>query len=163
MRSALLFALLLGCGSDLRYPAWDLARPRPDGGATSEIPECRDSVLVDFWGATCEPRCLPPTQVGILCTEMLGIAGWSAQPLKIDYAAAHAPPSASCPRPNWRVWRLTELSQADVNNTDFGAAARTMDGTDCSSSNLQETPSRLFIDAHRDLTYYLLDEVFPTE
>lgn len=156
-------ALLLGCSGAVVYPAAPPRQPTRVGGPSVEIPECRDSVLLDVWGTTCAPRCLPPTQVGILCTEMLGIVGWSTAPLGVNYAAAHDRANAGCPVPHWRVWRIDKLTEAEFSGTDFGAGARTIEGSDCTPTRLQEMPSRSFYTDHPGLSYYWLAEIFPTE
>lgn len=76
-----------------------------------------------------------------------------------NYVAVQDLPTQECPVAHWRVWEITLLSVADVLATDFGEAAFTVNGSDCGDI----PKSRTFFEDHADLSYYLLNEIFPVE
>lgn len=143
--------------------------PRRDGESTGFpfYPHCEQSTETGPWAADCVERCLPPTEMVVLCHSggppHLYLADASAAPVG-EYARVVDPAPWDCTDDAaWRiysiVWDPHHWGELDVTYVSSWPAA-TM--SDCAKP-APSTATKDYFERHWDRPYFTATEVAPTE
>lgn len=169
-RLAALAIFAVSCGSGFTPSPAVPERPHPNNsGAVDDLPECAESTETAL-GANCEPRCMPPTDLPVICMfagafvvvdnkkrAKHGLKPLGGGPGEVHYGKTLEPPSEQCPKPYYRVWQLA-APLAETRFTDLNQGAVTLQRSSvCTKRELLTG----WFEAHPTLKYYVMVEILP--